>query len=336
MNRKEHIDAMAAIINRADAAGRDLTADERSSFDIHEGEARRLAVGGSAEPYLETRGMAREDRTEADKAFTRYLRTGEVRASSGLSTAPDNTQTGTDQAGFMIPQGFWMNLQIAQKQYGGIENDFRLVETPTGNPMPWPTIDPTAVTGGIVGTELVSAAPISPYVFGEGILNAWTVALNGPILASLQLVQDSAFDVDTFVAERIGEGIGRTLAQLAVSGTGSGQHQGIIPALNTKGAVGSGSGGFLGLTAATNVSTFGGTVTELAGNLLSPQTLIKMIGAVDPAYRPGAKFYVNDGQLEGMRSTVDGFGLARRPQVARGGGVPGSGTTRRSFRRAAL
>ena len=78
------------------------------------------------------------------------------------------------------------------------------------------------------------------------MLNAWTVYA-GPILASLQLVQDSAFDVDDFVAARLGEAVGRTIAAAAISGTGSGQPEGVITALAAKGAVGSGSGGYVSI-----------------------------------------------------------------------------------------
>jgi hypothetical protein len=51
---------------------------------------------------------------------------------------------------------------------------------------------------------------------------------------------------------RFGEAIGRQIAALAISGTGSGQPLGLITALAAKGAVGTGSGGFFGLTAATS------------------------------------------------------------------------------------
>ncbi len=332
--RAQNFARMSEIMDKARAQNRALTPSEAKEFDQLDSTVsqaddylkRRSVEMRSADYLIDTHGSflrAGESRTVEDIAFTRYLRSGEIRASSGLSTSPDNGQTGSDSAGYMIPQGFWVNLQIALKQYGGIERDFRLVQTDTGNPMPWPTVDPTAVTGGVISTELSAASTISPYVFGQGVLQAWTIALNGPILASVQLVQDAAFDVDSFVSDRIGEGIGRTLAQLAISGTGSGQHLGIITALNGRGVWSAGSsGGYISLTAGTTVNTFGGSVTELAGNLLSPQTLLKMIGAVDPAYRDGAKFYVNDAHLEGMRSTVDLYGRPLLVEPSAGSGAP--------------
>jgi HK97 family phage major capsid protein len=189
----------------------------------------------------------------------------------------------------------------------------RLVETDDGRPMPWPTIDPTAVTGSWLGasSELTQLSVVDSYNFGQGMLNAWTVYA-GPILASLQLVQDSAFDVDEFVAARLGEAVGRTIASAAISGTGSGQPEGIIPALSAKGAVGSGSGGYVGLGTATDVAIFGNytspSTTELAGNILAPATLLSMVKGVDPAYYPQSKFYMNATQAWNTRSITDGEG----------------------------
>ena len=321
MNKQEAYDQMDAILRTARSADRGLTTSERTEFD-------RLEVvyrTGGAGAGIETRGVSSDGRSEADVNFSRYLRTGELRTSQGLSTAPDNGQTGSDNAGYMIPQGFWNQLTIALKMYGGIENDFRLVETDTGNPMPWPTVDPTAVVGTVVTSELNQASTISPYVFGQGMLGAWTVTNGGPILASVQLIQDSFFDVDEFVADRMGEAIGRELGALAISGTGSSQHLGVITALTAKGAWSAGSsGGFLNLTAATSVTTLGGSKTELAGNLLAPQTLLNMIAAVDPAYRdlPGTAFYVNDSQLSGLRTVVDSYGHPLLQDPSHESGLP--------------
>jgi HK97 family phage major capsid protein len=282
------------------------------------------------------------ERTGNDESFTRYLRSGRTEYRSdgtGFSTAPNDAglsagATGYD-AGYMIPQGFWMNLQVALKQYGGTSNDFRYVETKTGAPAPWPTIDPTSVTGTWLSGENNQLSVTEPYQFGQGMLNAWTLAV-GPFLASLQLVEDSAFDVDQFVAERIGEALGRSIAAIAISGTGSSQPLGVVTALAAKsatGTVGSGSitatGGYLDLATALEVKTFAGTPTELAGNLLSPQTIIGMIQSVDPAYRndpadgtPLSKFYMNDSQLAGMRSVVDDYGRPLLQDPTHEKGVP--------------
>jgi HK97 family phage major capsid protein len=316
MNKNEMYNRMSAILRTAKDENRGMTSAERDEFD-------RLEVQYRAADIPETRGGGSGARTEADLAFTRFLRSGDTsgvqtRADGvGFSSAPNSAglsagSTG-DYAGYLIPQGFWENLQVALKAYGGCTNDMRLVETDTGAPMPWPTIDPTAITGSWLGasSELTQLSVEDSYNFGQGMLNAWTVYA-GPILASLQWVQDSAFDVDDFVAARLGEAVGRTIASAAISGTGSGQPLGITSALNSKGAVGSGSGGYYGLGTATDVPIFGNysspSTTELAGNLLAPATLLSMVKGVDPAYYPQSKWYMNATQAWNTRSIVDANG----------------------------
>jgi HK97 family phage major capsid protein len=281
---------------------------KRQTEDIYRAiQAKKLAKRDS--------GSGKRATTEDDRTFTSYLRSGrtEYRADgTGLSTAPNSSglsagATGAT-AGYLIPQGFWGNLQIAMKAYGGLSNDYRYVQTDTGSPMPWPTTDPTAVSGTWLGGEDNQLSVTQPYTFGQGMLNAWTVAV-GPFLASLQLVEDSAFDVDQFVADRVGEAIGRAMASMSVSGTGSGQPLGIITALAARGALSGASGGYFQLGTATTVKTFATSApTELAGNILSPATLLGMLQGIDPAYYPGCRWYMNAVQAWNLRSVVDSNG----------------------------
>jgi HK97 family phage major capsid protein len=147
----------------------------------------------------------------------------------------------------------------------------------------------------------------------------------------VQLAHDSAFDIDSFIAARVGESLGRARAAAAMSGTGASQPLGIITALNAKGTAGtvggaiSAVGGFVSLQAAQQTRTLsltpgsGGettTRTELASNGLAPSTVLAMIEAVDPAYRAlGAKWYLNSNQLSALRSQVDAYGRPFYPSL---------------------
>src|SRR5262249_7779552 len=155
----------------------------------------------------------------------------EKRVSAGFTTAPNSGQTDTANAGYEVPQAFWENLQRALKAYGGLASHYRQVNSETGAPMPWPTIDPTGVVASVLGQELTSLARANPYTIGQGVMNAWTIYTQ-PVLVSLQLLDDSAFDMDGLFTSLIGEAIGREIAALAVTGTGSNQPLGIITALN--------------------------------------------------------------------------------------------------------
>jgi len=262
-------------------------------------------------------------RSAEDRQFENYLRTGdatglrmipnvmETRADGvGMSTSPmdfgPNPGPAGQYSGYMVAPAFWATLTVAMKAFGGISQDFRPIDSPTGALMPYPVVDPTQVVASLVTSELTQLSISSPYIFGQGMLAAWPYAI-GPVLASLQLVNDSAFDVNGFVAARFGEALGRAIAAACVSGSGSAQPEGIITALGAKGAVVS-SGGYVQLGAATAIKNFAGTSTELAAEVLSPQTLISMIQGVDPVYYPGCKFYFNATMAWNMRGLVDSNG----------------------------
>lgn len=301
-----------------------LTPAEKQEFDRVEDRNKQIRTALNNRKGIETRGAypkGKKGRTEADERFTRYLRSGdttdltrlEIRTDgTGITTAPNDAGTPAGPTGpvggYLIPQGFWKNLQVALKAYGGLAADFRVVDTETGNPMPWPTIDPTGVTAALLGSELNQLNITNPYVFGQGVMNAWTIAV-GPVLVSLQMINDSAFDVDNFVSDRFGEAIGREIAALAVSGTGAAQPLGVMPSLAARGAASGASGGYVNLGTATTVKTFASaSPTELTGNVLSPQTVVNMVEAVDPAYWPSARFYMNAAQAVNQRSVTDANG----------------------------
>jgi HK97 family phage major capsid protein len=252
------------------------------------------------------RGDVPKTETQEDRDFARYLRTGQ--ASENLREYRDGQSTSGSAGGYMVPQGFWNHLQVALKSYGGVGNDFHLEVTDSGNPMPWPTIDPTTTLGAYVSEN--SQVSDTTYTFGQGLAYGWTIT-SGVIKASLQLVNDSAIEVQRFVAARVGENIGRKIAAEVINGAGSGSsnYTGIVTALTAYGSTGSNaSGGVYDLGAATAVKTFAGTTTELAANVLAPATCVSMITAVDPAYYDRAKWYMNSAQAWGMRTIVDSNG----------------------------
>ena len=231
-----------------------------------------------------------------------------------MTTIQSVSITGGSAGGYMVPPGFWQNLQIALRAYGGLWSEFKLVRTDTGAPMSWPSNNPTAVYGTLL-TEDSQISPSSEYTFGLGQMMAWTVV--APLsLVTFQLEEDSAFDTGQFVGQRLGEAIGRELASLAWSGTGSSQPLGLITALaagssitpGTGTGTGASGGGYLALASANAVKTFAGSTTELAANTLSPNSLLQMIEAIDPAYLPTAKFVMNAQQAWGIRGQVDSNG----------------------------
>ena len=297
--------------------------------------------------YADSRGETRDQRDSAEEVenevFGAYLRGGpravarltderqqefakrgfdtamEVRAGAALNTTAGAGIDG--DAGFLIPQGFWHNLQIALKEYGGIMQYFREVRTSTGNPMPWPTTDPTGQLGKYVSenTQLTGSDLIE---FGQGMLYAWMLS-SDVIKASLQIINDSAFDVDSFVRDRMAERIGRKLAAEVWAGSGPASsaltglstsltaYNAALTRLNTAGATPA-LGGYYQPAAAETAYWLGKGTTAtatLANGMISWQTILGMISTVDPAYRASGRcrFVMNDVTQQNLRMLTDAY-----------------------------
>lgn len=307
---------MTEITDRAERDGRDLTAEERTSWDAAEvdlkeatadkdraerqahleSEARNVQPSPSAPMPMEQEqrgGTPADQEKRLNAAFSQFIRRGIDKLPEeerGLVAArweerAEGVATGS-AGGYLVPQGFWDNLVIAMKSFGGLLNEVGTITTSTGNPLPWPGADDTANVGAILGENTqVSQQDIA---FTTQTLNAYTYT-SKLILVSLQLMQDSVFDVDSFVTGRLAERIARIQAQHIVSGTGSGQPQGIV-------------------TGTTNTTTLAtGATTTLGSGTTGYDSLITLIHSVDPAYRQLAdtKFVVHDSFTAAVRKIKD-------------------------------
>jgi HK97 family phage major capsid protein len=329
---------MTALMEKWDEDG-SLTVEEQQDYDRREKHLRELdsdldrivkfnRLNDAREDAAATQGVSRdqmESREDAHaRAFKQYLRFG-VAGLNGEerkqlvrleSRATDDanaiyTVGGASNAGYLVPQGFWHNLQIALKAFGGLLNVAKVIETSTGNPMPWPTIDPTAIVGNYVGAQGTQLG-FQDYVFGQGMMNAWTITSN-VALASLEAMNDSAFDVEEFVRDRIGESIGRFVAAELHTGSGSSALLGIKTALVAYGTKSGAAGGVYQPTAGTTVTTIGHVATplnKLAGGLPGWEDVIAMTAKVDPAYRASGRctWVMNDTTLWNLRTITDSYG----------------------------
>lgn len=332
--------AMTAVMEKMDK-GETVTVEDRKAFD--DGEVRlqelekdldRVIKHANYEKAKEEdaskRGLSldeAEGQTDAyAKAYTQYLKRGVDSLNAEQRTVLDANalQTAgagvTTAGGYLIPQGFWHNLQIALKAYGGLLQLCNVMPTASGNPMPWPTNDPTSIVGSYI-TE-GNQATFQDYVFGQGMLFAWTLTSN-VILASVQIIQDSAFDVDAFITERAGEAIGRLIAQELHTGAGSGSKA--LTGIHTANAA-LGTPRIYqpsGTDSPFTLSSPSTGVPARAAGLISFNSIAGMVRTVDPAYRAGARnqsrdpngappggchWVMNDTTLTNLRVITDGFG----------------------------
>lgn len=315
MTIEELLEAMESIIAAAREDGdRDLTEEEVARYEELEGKlvnARRAKEVRSRHDaytrpltpdlHVNVAGTGEEERHE--RAFEQYLRTGndevmgEYRAQS----------TGTNTAGgYLVPAGFRQKLVERMKEFGGIQDAAETITTSEGNTLSYPTIDDTANVGEIVAEGGTFAAG-ADLVFGTRSLSAYKYMAGGagnlPLKVSWELLQDSAFDVSSFVARRLGERIARVQAVHWATGTGTGQPQGLVTPIATSGAIGS--------------NATGPTYAEL----------LATINFLDPAYWSNARWVMNAGTLAKIQGQLDANG---RPLMMSGDasleGAPGRGS----------
>jgi HK97 family phage major capsid protein len=301
MTRDEIVAKMDAIVNLAEVEKRSMTLDEIKSYEGAETELQTFNkseevqkrnaslhavknVGLIAKTGPEPKGDA-----VLDAAFFSYLRTGIANADiKGLYQAYTSDQNvGTASAGgYLVPPGYLVRIVERLKAFGGVATKAEEIVTATGNPIQFPTNDDTANSGEVAaeGADTASGADL---IFGTVTLGAFTYRAGGAdnkgIKASLQLVQDSAFDVASFVARKIGTRIGRKQAADLVNGTGSAQPRGLL---------------------------YNSPDYNMAdGNALTYANLLDLFHLVDPAYRQlDCAWVMADSAVRQLEGLVDGNG----------------------------
>lgn len=316
-----------------------MSAPERDCFRTYSNpeSINRPTAAKRHDPYTDSHGVKREVGYEKFRTSDIVWEERAALDANALTAGAGAAAGATGYtAGYLIPQGFWANLQIALKAYGGILPYIQMIQTDSGQPLPWPTVDPTQIVGRYITEQnqlgFGGDSNGTDYQFGQGMLNAYTL-VSGVILASVQLLNDSAFDVDGFVSDRIGESIGRKVAAEIHTGTGANAFLGIETALSARGhqaspALGgvylSGSATKWAATAGGSAFTLlGGTSAQakLANGLIGFDDILGMIATVDPAYRNSGRciFVANDITLAMLRTITDAYGHPLwQPAVAPG------------------
>jgi len=289
--RAELIKGATAIVDAAQKEGRSLNAEEKSKFDAMEADARSIkdqidVIERTAEMKKELAANA-EVREAAPKAtrkgaFEKYLRNGmgslnaNERSIMGELRGTSTQIAGTDSlGGFLVPQDFSNELDMATLFTGEVERFAKKLNTAGGALLDYPTINDTATDAGL--TAEAAAVTVQDMTFANAQLSAYNYA--SQVRVSMQLLQDNAFDLNAFLAEAMGERIARATNAAFTTGTGSSQPQGII------------TGASLGNTAA--------SATAIAAD-----DILDLIHSIDPSYRnkPTFGLMANDSVISVIRS----------------------------------
>lgn len=207
--------------------------------------------------------------------------------------------------GYFVPQGFVYDIMESMKFYGKTIDESNLLDTPTGNPMYYPTDNDTANAATVIGEATqVSEEDVT---IGHVLLNAWMFSTN-MVKISLQLAQDSAFDVEAYVRKKFAIRLGRGLNTYLTNGTGTNQPDGFLTAIvAANGAAAAWPAAYGTPIIATGSSTNTGG-TETGTTSIGTQDLEALIHSIDPAYRDGAKFCMHDQTELKLKQLLDKYG----------------------------
>lgn len=241
-------------------------------------------------------------------AFGRYIRHGadileasEKRMMETRDIAEGNQalHIGTYSGlGYFVPTGFQNAIEQATKYFCPMSDSSvsgcDVMSTDAGNALPFPTSNDTNQVATIVGEA--ASVPEQDLTAGQVVLTAYKLS-SGIVKASIELLQDSAFNVEDWLAQRFGERYGRGLEGYFTTGTGQGQPTGILTAVEASGVspvIATGSSSNDGVGAATNS--------------IGSQDLVNLEHGVDPSYRRGARYMLNDNTLGLLQKLLDKFG----------------------------
>lgn len=300
---------IAPIVNNEGA----LETDPQKRYEKVAAEYRRAFVAtlrkGTMPENGQWTGMGKsvQESLERGMQYEKELRDGL------LEGAPMLNHIGTYSGlGYFVPTGFVNAIEQATKWFAPLLDGsvITVMDTSTGQPLPFPTSDDTGNAATIVGeaqttSELdVTASQVNfgAYKFTSGLVKV-----------SLELSQDSAFDLEAWLAQRFGERWGRGLENFLTNGTGSSQPTGILTAIAASGAT--------PIVAAGSSESTGGAQT--GANSIGYSDLVNLEHAVDPSYRRGAKYMFHDQTLSALKRIIDKYG---RPLWTPGIGVDVSDT----------
>jgi HK97 family phage major capsid protein len=304
----------------------DITSEDRDRFDKMMADADEMK--GRID-QMEARAEVTEDlragrRTGVDRLgarfesapdrehyrdFMHFVRTGE--ASQRMRRGPIEGRT--DQAagsqsisytagaagGYFVPAGFVYDVDTATKYYAPLMDGsaFRVMETATGAVLPFPTNNDTGNEAATLA-ENTQANEVA-ITLGQQTFGAYKYTSN-IVKVSLELLQDSAFDLDAYLTDLFGIRFGRGYEAAFTTGAGGGSAPtGILTALNTLD---------LPEIIAQGSNANSGNAGDTGANSIGTVDLTELEHSVDPSYRRRGKWMFHDQTLRQLKQLLDKFG----------------------------
>lgn len=283
---------------------RDMSADENTQYDKIMGEVDSLKAKIDREERLlaeqsemesrtdrqtdggtpEQRGGQKDDKQLQELAFRAWMAGGidnlaPEQRSLMMEKRAQSTQTGS-AGGYTVPEGFYAQLMEAMKSFGGVRAVARTMPTASGNNLLFPTANNTAQKGRILGeNQQIQETGVT---FDQKNIGAYKYT-SDLILVPIELIQDSAFDIEAYVRQQIALRIHRITNEHFTLGTGVDQPNGIVTA-SVEGKVGA------------------------SATAIAVDELIDIEHSIDPIYRNSAKWMFHDTTLKALKKLKDADG----------------------------
>ena len=225
------------------------------------------------------------------KAFDAYLRNGDDAALRGLAIEEKGLTVASDGGFLAAPQV----AETVQTVLTGAASLRRLANVVTVESATYEVLVDKADTGAGWATELAAPETQAPGV--ERIVIP-VHELSALPKASQRLLDDAAFDVESWLAERIADKFARAEAAAFINGNGQDKPRGLLSYPNAKnGTQAQGQIGFIG----TGLS--GGFAATAGGD-----ALIDLVYALGAEYRANAAFVMNSKTAATVRKMKDADG----------------------------
>lgn len=320
IDRINRADAVTAHIegrsNASRPANGSVASGEASSRakEYREAFVEYLRMGESGKSFALVDGGCSADSLTRLQEVRKKITDAPVEQRDQLAGQQAVTFTEGSVGGYFVPAGFVYDIETATKYYADLMNVVGVLRTKTGAVMPYPTANDTEQAWHILGessqitdqgsSQNYPTVGTPPSTDAGNVLlnnvqfNAWKGS-TGLIRVSLELLQDSAFELEPFLVERFAERLGRGYEAYLTNGTGSSQPTGFLPAIVNSGAV---------PVAAAGSRANDGVSTNTGVNSIGYPDLVNLIHSVDPTYRRNAKFQFHDLTLAHLKTRLDLFG----------------------------
>ncbi len=208
--------------------------------------------------------------------------------------------------GYFVPKGFVYEVEEAMKYFGPMLQIADIMDTSTGQPLPYPTDNDTSVSGEIVGEgQQVTDKDVA---IGQVLFGAYKFSTK-MIKLSLELLQDSAFPMEGYLKKKMATRLGRAYNTYFTTGSGTNQPNGIVTAVVANcGTPSATPGQAYGtpLIASGSASNTGGA--ETGGTSIGSKDLDNLEHTVDPLYRRGAAYMFHDQTRRVIKVLLDKYG----------------------------